>query len=224
MTDTIYFRRDRDIFVNQFIASTLTWKEEDIVLEQVTQFPQEQVTKLKIKSSRPAARAIHIRIPGWTTAEAQVKINGRPMEVIADPGSYLSIRRIWQDGDTISIELPMKLRQEPLPGDDSVVAALYGPLVLAADLGAGPIDGPMRVIRSGETVPKNLPAASPIPIVGAAQDADTKQWIQVESPSELTFAAAGENEKHHLIPMYQIRDQRYSIYWQTRNSKSTPSV
>ena len=222
--DTIYFRRDRDIFVNQFIASTLTWKEEDFVLEQVTQFPQEQGTKLKIKSSRPAARAIHIRIPGWTTAEAQVKINGRPSEVIADPGSYLSIRRIWQDGDTISIELPMKIHQEPLPGDDSVVAALYGPLVLAADLGAGPDDGPMRVIHSGETVPKNLPAASPIPKLGATQDADTKQWIQVESPSELTFEAAGENEKHHLIPMYRIRDQRYSVYWQTKNSKSTPSV
>ena len=31
----------------------------------------------------------------------------------------------------------MKLRQESLPGDDSVAAALYGPLVLAADLGAG---------------------------------------------------------------------------------------
>ncbi len=162
LADTIYFRRERDIFVNQFIASTLTWKEEDLVLEQVTQFPHEQGTRLKIKSSRPAARAIHIRIPSWTTEEAQVKINGRPIEAIADPGSYLSIRRIWQDGDTISIELPMKLRQESLPGDDSVVAALYGPLVLAADLGAGPADGPMRVIHSGETVPKNLPAASPI--------------------------------------------------------------
>jgi hypothetical protein len=60
--------------------------------------------------------------------------------------------------------------------------------------------------------------------VDAAQDADTKQWIQVESPSELTFVAAGENEKHHLIPMYQIRDQRYSIYWQTRNSKPRPGL
>ena len=219
LADTIYFRRERDIFVSQFIASTLTWKEEDLVLEQVTQFPHEQGTRLKIKSSRPAARAIHIRIPSWTTAEAQVKINGRPIEAIADPGSYLSIRRVWQDGDTISIELPMKLRQESLHGDDSVVAALYGPLVLAADLGAGPADGPMRVIHSGETVPKNLPAVSPIPKVTGTKDEDTKQWIQAESTAELKFVAAGETEKHHLIPMYQIRDERYSIYWQAKNSK-----
>ena len=52
--DTIFFRRGSDIFVNQFIASTLTWKDEDLVLEQVTQFPREQGTTLKIRSSRPA--------------------------------------------------------------------------------------------------------------------------------------------------------------------------
>jgi hypothetical protein len=113
----------------------------------------------------------------------------------------------------------MMLRQEPLPGDDSVVAALYGPLVLAADLGAGPSDGPMRVIHSGETVPRNLPPADPLPRVAAPQDGDAKHWIQVESPSDLRFAATGESSKYDLIPMYEIQDQRYSIYWQTGNSK-----
>ena len=113
----------------------------------------------------------------------------------------------------------MKLRQEPLPGDDSVAAALYGPLVLAADLGVGPVDGSMRVIHSGDTVPKNLPPTAPLPKVAAAQDTDTKQWIHVESQWELRFTAAGESAKYDLIPMYQIRDQRYSIYCQTGNSK-----
>jgi uncharacterized protein len=219
LADTVYFRRGHDVFVNQFIASTLTWKDEDLVLEQITQFPFEQGTSLKIKCSRPAPRAIHLRIPSWTTDDAQVKINGRLIEEIADPGSYLSIRRVWQDGDTISIDLPMKLRQEPLPGDDSVVAALYGPLVLAADLGAGPVDGPMRVIHSGDTVPKDLPAASPLPKVAAAHDADTRQWIQIESPTTLQFTADGENEKYKITPMYKIREQRYSVYWQTDGSK-----
>ena len=65
--DTIYFRRGSDIYVNQFIPSTLDWKDEGLVLEQVTQFPHEQGTTLKIKSSRPAQRTIHVRIPGWTT-------------------------------------------------------------------------------------------------------------------------------------------------------------
>jgi DUF1680 family protein len=218
--DTIYFRRGRDVFVNQFISSTLDWKDEDFILEQLTQYPHEQSTTLNVKTSRPELRAIHVRIPGWTTADAEVKINGRPVGAIADPGAYLSIRRIWRDGDTISIAIPMNLRKEPLPGDDSVTAALYGPLVLAADLGMGPGDGPMRVIHSGDTVPKNLPAASPLPRVAIAHGAGAKEWIQATSLPDLRFTVGGETAKYDLIPMYEIRDQRYSIYWQTGSSPS----
>ena len=212
--DTIYFRRGSDIYVNQFIPSTLDWKDEGIVIEQVTQFPREQGTTLKIKSARPALRTIHVRIPGWTAENAKGTINGRPLDAMADPGSYLALRRTWAEGDTITISLPMELRQEPLPGDDSIAAALYGPLLLAADLAAGPSDESFRIIHSGDTVPKNLPAASPLPKVSSAPDANTKQWIQVESPAELRFTAAGESAKYELMPMYHIGDQRYSVYWQ----------
>jgi hypothetical protein len=164
-------------------------------------------------------RTIHVRIPGWTTEQAQIKINGLPLEAMADPGSYLAIRRTWHDGDIINVSLPMELRQEPLPGDDSTVAALYGPLVLAADLGAGPTDESYRIVHGRDTVPKNLPAASPVPTVPVAPDASTKQWIQVESPALLRFTATGENAKSKLIPMYEISDQRYSVYWQMKSPK-----
>jgi hypothetical protein len=215
--DTIYFRRGSDLYVNQFIPSTLDWKEEGFALEQITQFPREQGTTLKIKTSHAASRIIHLRIPHWTTEDAQVKINGRPIEAVADPGSYLAIRKTWQDGDTIAIALPMELRQEPLPGDDSVTAALYGPLVLAADFGAAPSDEAYRIIHSGDTVPKKLPAADPLPKVAADPGAETEQWIQVESKEALRFTAVGESQKHQLMPMYQINDQRYSVYWQMQS-------
>jgi hypothetical protein len=219
-TDTIYFRRGGEIYVNQFIASTLDWKDEGFLLEQVTQFPREPGTTLKIKSSRPALRTIHVRIPSWTTEEAQVKINGRLIEAMADPGSYLAIRRTWQGGDTIAISLPMELRQESLRGDDSVTAALYGPLVLAGDLGAGPATGPRRVIHGRPTEPADLPAPNPLPKVGAKADANTKQWIQVEASSALRFTVAGDGGKYQLMPMYQIGDQRYSVYWQMQSFKN----
>jgi len=217
--DSIYFRRGGDLYVNQFVASTLDWKEEGLVVEQATQFPREQGTTLKIKSTRPAARTIHLRIPHWTTEDAHVKINGRPTEVMADPGSYLAIRRTWQDGDTIAISLPMELRQEPLPGDDSITAAFYGPLVLAADLGAAPTDESFRIIHSGNTVPKNLPAADPLPKVAAEPEGKTEQWIAVDSKENLRFTSAGESGKHPVMPVYEIDDQRYSVYWQLQSPK-----
>ncbi|MES2393787.1 MAG: hypothetical protein V4555_19275, partial [Acidobacteriota bacterium] len=76
------------------------------MIQQITQFPREQGTTIKVVSSRPVERVIHVRIPSWTTDAAQVKVNSRLIEAIADPGAYLSIRRTWQDGDTISIALP----------------------------------------------------------------------------------------------------------------------
>jgi DUF1680 family protein len=217
-TDTIYFRRGRDIFVNQFIASTCDWKEEGLVLEQVTQFPREQGTTLKIKTSHPALRTIHVRIPGWTTENAQVKINGRPLDAMADPGSYLAIRKIWADGDTIAISLPMVLHQEPLLGDDSISAVLYGPLVLAADLGAGPTDRPMKVIHGRGTEPKDPPAPLPLPKTAVPPSIGTGQWVQVDSPSGLRFTVDGEGAKYQLMPMYQIADQKYSVYWQMQSA------
>ena len=213
--DTIYFHRGTDVYVNQFIASALDWKEEGMSIEQVTRFPLEQGTTLKVKSSGPTARTIHVRIPSWTTAETEVKINGRTLEAVADPGSYLALHRVWRDGDTISVHLPMQLWTEPLAGDDSIQAALYGPLALAADLGSGPPpDASNRLIR--DTFPKEIPAVDPLPSVATKSDADASQWIHVESAADLHFRADGETAQFNLMPLYQIADQRYSVYWQLR--------
>lgn len=213
--DTIYFHRGSDLYVNQFFASALDWKEGGLAIEQVTKFPLEQSTTLKIKSTRPAARTIHVRIPSWTTDGAEVKINGRAIEAVADPGSYLAIRRVWQDGDTIGVHLPMQLWMEHLAGDDSICAALYGPMALAADLGTGPTDGVARSLY--EPFPKAIPPADHLPKVTAKADVGPSKWIHVESASELRFTADSDSAKFSLVPLAQIRDQRYSVYWQLQS-------
>ncbi len=214
--DTIYFHRGSDVYVNQFLAYTLDWKDEGLRIEQVTQFPHEQGTTLKVKSTRPAARTIHIRIPSWTTG-AEVKVNDRALEAVADPGSYMAIRRLQLDGDTISVGLPMRLWTEPLAGDDSVRAALYGPMALAANLGAGPTDEAARFLY--EPFPKVILPADPLPKVAAQAGAGPPQWIHVDSASELRFTGDGEKARLNLMPLYQISDQRYSVYWQLQNQK-----
>ena len=108
----------------------------------------------------------------------------------------------------------MELRQEPLPGDASVSAVLYGPLVLAANLGAGPADGPAKIIHGRDTAPKNLPAGDPLPKAAATPSGKPEQWVHTDSAAELRFSASGDSAKYELIPMYQIRDERYSVYWQ----------
>ena len=215
-SDTIYFHRGSDVYVNQFLASTLEWKDEGLTIEQQTRFPREQGTTLKVKSTRPADRTIHVRIPSWTVG-AEVKVNGRTLDAVADPVSYLAIRRVWHDGDTISIHLSMQLQTEPLAGDDSVCAALYGPMALAADLGAGPTDEGARALY--DPFPKVIPPANSLPTIAAKTDAGTPQWIHVESASELRFSADDESAKLNLTPLCEIGDQRYSVYWQLQDQE-----
>ena len=43
--------------------------------------------------------------------------------------------RSYYDGDVVSVKMPFSLRVESMPDDSSRVAVMYGPLVLAGDLG-----------------------------------------------------------------------------------------
>jgi uncharacterized protein len=217
LTDTIFFHRGSDIYVNQFIASSLEWKEEGLTVEQVTQFPREQGMTLKVTSSRPMPRTIYVRIPGWS-GTPEIRLNGRLLAVVAEPGSYIGVRQVWRSGDTISVQLRMELRQEALPGDESVRAVLYGPLILAADFGAGPADGPARVIHGRSTAPDNIPPPDPLPEVAAEATAREVSWVELQSKQELRFRATAAGARYAVAPLYRIAEQRYSIYWQTHSS------
>lgn len=220
-TDTIYFRRGKDVFVNQFLASTLDWKDENLTIEQLTNFPVEQGTTLRIRTSRPHARTIHVRIPAWT-AGAELKINGRTVDAISDPGSYTAITRTWRDGDTVSLQLPMRLSQEVLLGDDATVAALYGPMVLAADLGPGPADGLTKVLHGRGTTPPHPPKPDPLPKIDKAGTKDAADWIEpASSAKDLRFKASANGRTCTLMPMYQIEDQRYAVYWDRGSAAKT---
>jgi hypothetical protein len=215
-TDTIYSHSQNDILVNQFIASTLDWKEESFGLRQETAFPAEQQTTLVITAAPAHAKTIYLRIPGWISAGGKVEINGREIEAFAEPSSYLALRKVWRAGDRILLTLPMQLAVEPLPGAAQTQAVLYGPLVLAADLGPGPKEGPAKIIHGRGTVPEGAPPPSPNPQVHAASSTDASarpDWVEVESPSELRFRTVGLSENLRVQPMYRITDQRYAVYW-----------
>ena len=216
-TDTIYFHRGDELLVNHFIPSELSWKERGLTVRQTTSFPAEPSTQLAIQVAQPHIRAIWIRIPHWTHGAAEVKINGRPLEAMAEPGSYLELRRTWRDGDRIDLTLPMELHLEELPGDASTVAALYGPLVLAGDLGPGPAAGPDKILHGRGTTPQKVQPPIPLPSVKRKPDADGADWVSVESARDLRFSASAQDKSYQLMPMYRIQDQRYTVYWKTES-------
>ena len=130
-----------------------------------------------------------------------MKVNSRPLEAFGQAGSYLAITRTWNDGDKIEVSLPMKTWSEPLLGDDSLAAQMYGPMVLAAVMGEGPKDGPMK-IGGYDTRAKGMPPAEAAPV--AAE-------MKVESAAELRFRSGAMA----VEPLYRIADQKYGVYWKT---------
>ena len=197
--DSIYSHDADSIWVNQFIASELNWPEKKFGLKQETKFPAEQATKLTVKVAEPQTRTVRVRIPGWVAEGGAVMINGRPLEAFGQPGSYLAITRVWRDGDTVEVSLPMTLWSEPLPGDETLVAQMYGPMVLAANLGDGPKDGPMK-IAGYDTVAKGMPAAMAAPVADK---------MTVASAGQLEFQSGTTEVK----PLYRIADEKYAVYW-----------
>ncbi len=133
--DTIYFHDADSLWVNLFIASELSWPEKNLSVRQETKFPESDTTVLKFKADKPTAFALKIRQPAWITDGVKISINGQKQKIDSAPGSYLTLQREWRDGDTVKIQLPMKLHTEFLPGTTNEIALLYGPIVLAGELG-----------------------------------------------------------------------------------------
>ena len=207
----VYFHDGQDLYVNLFVPSELHWAQQGVVLRQETRFPREPRTRLQLKLAQPASFALHLRIPSWIGAGAKVQVNGETLDAFASPGSYLSLQREWRDGDRVELDLPMHLHTMPLPGDDSQIAMLYGPLVLAARLGG---QGLTHAMQYGgySTGPEPEPPAQPALRITAATSNAT-DWMRIVSADELRFEATTRTGTQPVAPLNQIYGERYAVYW-----------
>jgi hypothetical protein len=121
----------------------------------------------------------------------------------------------------------MELHIEAMPDDASMQAILYGPLVLAGDLGSDGlaekmIIGPNRprlAPRPGQAGQFNPPPDAPPPApeitipTFQAVNADPNSWIK-PGDQPMTFTTVGQAKDVTLAPLNSIFDKRYSVYWQ----------
>jgi DUF1680 family protein len=208
LNDSIYWRDEEGIFVNLFIASELDWAEQGFRVRQDTRFPEQPSTTLTVTAARPGNMAMRLRIPAWTRS-ASVKINGRAIDVTPTPGSYLTLNRAWKAGDKIDMTLPMHLSVEAMPDDPKTQAFLYGPLVLAGDLGS---EGLTEQLTVGPMGPRLRGMPLEVPDFQAAGP-DPASWIK-PAGAPLTFRTTGQRKDVTLAPLNRIFGKRYSVYWQ----------
>ena len=135
--DSIYFKTDDSIIVNQYVSSEVLWAEKNIKLTQEADVTNSEEARFTISllSGAQSEAAVKLRVPDWTTGSVTVKVND---ETISDPteeNDYIVLNRAWKDGDTITMTYPMDVVAYGLPDNAYVYAFKYGPTVLAAKLG-----------------------------------------------------------------------------------------
>ncbi|OPZ99437.1 MAG: Non-reducing end beta-L-arabinofuranosidase [Planctomycetes bacterium ADurb.Bin412] len=105
-----------------------------------------------MEPDQPLEFELRVRIPGWARGEVMpgglyryasqpaepftLTVNGKTVDSLPQQG-YAVIRRTWQKGDTILLDLPMKIRRvlagEKLENNRGRVALERGPLVYCAE-------------------------------------------------------------------------------------------
>jgi len=202
--DSIYFHDDAGLFVNLFIPSELTWKAKGLKVRQETNFPVEDTTTLTLTCDKPVKLAIRIRCPGWATGPLAVKINGKTTRLKTTPGSYAAINRKWRNGDKIEVRIPMGLHLEAMPDNPRRAAILYGPVVLAGDL------GPIEKNASDSAVVGDYDLT-----VLVTGDKPLQDWLVRMEDRPLGFETYNVGRPHDvaLTPFYEMHHRRYGVYW-----------
>ena len=210
-----YYHDGQSLWVNLFFASEVRWREKGVVLRQETRFPDEAGMRLIVQSKSPVAFSLKVRIPYWAE-NVSFSINGKPFqphEKLA-PSSYAKIDRTWKDGDRVDVQLPMRLHLQAIPDDANLAAIMYGPLVLAGELGTQDLD-PKRLYSEDKFLHGGFP---PIAVPALAGDRHAlEKWIQpvrdADKPLAFRTVNAGRPNDVILSPFYRLFDQRYCIYW-----------
>ena len=196
--ESIYYQgADGSLFINLFIPSELSWKEKKISIKQETDFPKSNTTRFTLSSEKPVKMKMKIRNPWWSKDRAKFLLNGKEIKGEKSDNGYWVITRTWKNGDQLEATFELNIYSESMPDNSNRVALLYGPLVLAGELGQ----------------------EEPDPIYGVpvllTDNRKVSDWAKPggDRPLHFTTKGVGEPTDISLVPLYEMTGQRYNVYW-----------
>lgn len=104
-----------------------------------TEYPFDGKVRLHVKVAEPTEFRLCLRIPGWAEG-ATVVMGSEKTKVACQAGSVATLKRKWHNGDTVTLDLPMKVRAETRFNNS--MAVLRGPLYYSLRIGMDYRDAP----------------------------------------------------------------------------------
>ncbi len=155
MPGYIYAHDKAGVYVNLYVSSDsqFTIDGKPIALSVDSEMPWGGKSTIKVSAKEDLKGAIRLRIPGWArntpvpgalysyvdkaTSSTAITINGNSVTAVPDERGYVSLNRLWHDGDTIEVSFPMAVKK--VVADAKVrecrgrVAIERGPIVYCAE-------------------------------------------------------------------------------------------
>lgn len=198
--DGIYYESGDRLWINLYVPSTANWNGATVTMS--TTFPEGHAASVKLTLPRPKSFTLALRRPSWAGDGFAVKVNGKSVTTLPRPGSYVELKRTWKTGDSVSLVLPKTLHIEALADNNRRAALMWGPLVLAADL------GPER--RGGSSESPSL----------VTSDKPLTEWLQPVADNLGVFRTVGvgrgtegQASEVEFVPFYKLHRRTYSVYW-----------
>jgi hypothetical protein len=132
---------------------------------------------------------------------------------VPGPGSYVEIRRTWQTGDLVTLAMPKTLRLERLADNPKKGVVMWGPLVLAGDLGPAPRrrdDGDGDGVRSAPPEPPMIVTERPVTELIKPLNGKPATFLALGIARTLSSEYATNVE---FRPFYGVHRRLYAAYW-----------
>ena len=213
----IYTHVNDALFVNLFVASELNWEEKGITLRQNTEFPYSESSRITITNGK-GQFPVMLRYPSWVKpGEFKVSVNGKAVNIITGPSSYVCIDRKWKKGDVIDISFPMHNSVSYLPNEPQYIALMHGPILLGMKTGTEDLahliadDSRFGQYAGGAKLPVN---EAPI-LINDDIESIASQLTPIEGkPLHFKLNTKTVNKiDNELQPFFEIHDSRYMMYW-----------
>jgi len=231
--DGIYYECGDRLWVNLYAPSTADWSEAGVQLTVGTSFPEGETARLALTLRTPREFTLALRRPFWAGDGFSVTVNGqlasasgvrepqadtesrgrRYYDFPYEASSFVELKRIWRSGDIVEVMLPKSLRLEPVPDNPRRASIMWGPLVLAGDMGPErarePVEG-----EGIEEPPK-------IPVLVSAE-LPVSSWVKPAGDRPVSFRTDGVGREPDaedrvtdvdLVPFYRLHRRTYSTYW-----------
>ena len=177
-----------------------------VTIFEETRYPFDETIEFTIKTPEPVRFGFYLRVPGWCE-NVKLEINGRAVSMKSRPRSYIMIEREWNNGDRVTLEMPMRVAIRKWEKNNNSVSVDRGPLTYSLKIGEkyvqeGGTDQwpaweihPTTAWNYGLVVDERKPASS----FEFAQNA----WPADDQPFRAEAAPVAMRAKARKIPQWQ---------------------